>query len=87
MKLQFDIQIMRQNLWTSLMHHNNFTLRSTPRQGKVKTQRKFASALVSSESSVNFKTKLSQHSTRSLTLSNSSSAVFFYYGDATRHAF
>jgi len=75
MMLQSIIQIMRQNLWTSLTQHNNFTLKSTPRQGKVKTGRKFTSALVFSKGGVNFKTRLSQHSTRSLTLFNSSSAV------------
>ena len=57
------------------MQHNGFTLRSTTRQGRVKTQRKFTSALVSSKAGVSFKTRLSQHSTRSLTLSNSSSNV------------
>jgi len=75
MRLQFDIQIMRLNLWTRPMQHNSFTLRSTPRQGKVTTQRKFTSTLVSFKAGVNFKTRISQHSTRSLTLSNSTSAV------------
>ena len=69
MRLQSIILIMRQNL------HNNFTLRSTQHQGKVKTQKRFTSALVSSKACVSSRTKLSRHSTRSLTISNSRSTV------------
>jgi len=57
MRLQSIIQIMRQNLWTCLTQHNSFTSRSTPHRGKVKTQRKFASALVSSKAGVSSTTK------------------------------
>ena len=66
---------MRQNLWTCLTQHNSFTLRSTPHRGKVNTQRKLLSALVSSKAGVSSTTRLSRHSTRSLIISNSRSSA------------